>query len=539
MVAIKDRSEPTRSQRAQAPATPPAQTPTAAPAPADAPPKLNALNPYSFTADGWQAPTEARVARYDRAGPAPDPRADAKPAARTFSPLGARIEQLSSAKTPRVDTALILARMRDHPARASVGAGMDGKPLPGVDPLFRPIPPDARRAAEAAVAAFTATSADGKTSMPLREKILSSKALSDEGKQRVMDALVTARASLDARGGDVSYNDVNWKHLAAEVGQVLDVAVLHGMHRSAAGRDKAEDAVVASIFSDLVKFRETLLDHNVHGAVAAATVLKGAYPEERLAGIVQATLEHQIGPPRFMAMMVKMKLDKAGVDPHVAATVRDKIADPLNPAHVELTKAGYAQVRFDPAEQAALRKAGLDAWYTPHPSTPWFQAASAVIDGDSLVNYVTPEGVGKIVAISGPGTFFKDPTVFDSMFSSGASYVDAVSVMSDAAMGPVAQGVERTKAGIDRVRASLDEKLQSGTLTLPRDAFERIASEENVDLGRVEFRRDLELVHVTVPTKADGSIGFWNAPLDYDGAGPPFEFAKLLRRVVADELRAM
>src|SRR3712207_7928403 len=47
-------------------------------------------------------------------------------------------------------------------------------------------------------------------------------------------------------------------------------------------------------------------------------------------------------------------------------------------------------------------------------------AATAVIDADSLVNYVTPDGVGKIVAICGPGTPFRDATVFHSIFSCGA-----------------------------------------------------------------------------------------------------------------------
>ena len=44
---------------------------------------------------------------------------------------------------------------------------------------------------------------------------------------------------------------------------------------------------------------------DVDGAVAAYHVLsrRGDIDDERLAGIVQATKEHQIGPPSFMAMI--------------------------------------------------------------------------------------------------------------------------------------------------------------------------------------------------------------------------------------------
>ncbi len=531
--------------------------PDALPADARAP-KLNALNPYSFTADGYAAPTEARIARYDRAGPAPDPRADtAKPAGKALSPLATRIAAMT-AKPQTFDVAGILGAMRTHRANDAVAQG-----LPGVAALFDANnDPADRKTHLAAVHAFTVTSASGKGAMALDDKIMGSPALTPEAKARVLGALVTAHRSLTTRGGDASFNDVNWKHLAAEVGQVLDVAKMSGLHRSAAGKDKAEDAVVASIFSDLVKYRETLLDHNVHGAIAAATQLKGIYPEARLAGIVQATLEHQIGPPRFMAMITKMKIEGAlkagGLDDAqmkqaaaVIERVRDKIADPMNPAHVEMTPAGYAQVAFSDqqidlgggkslSERDAMSSIGLDAWYTPHPDTPWFEASMAVINGDSLVNYVTPEGVGKIVAISGPDTFFKDPTVFDSMFSSGASYVDAVSVMSDAAMAPVRDGVDRTKSSIDAVRTSLDDQMHTtGALSFPTASFDALAAAEKVDTAQLTVRRDGDRVSVFVPVQQDGSIAFWNAPLDYDAKGAPYEFAKLIRRETADQLRSM
>jgi hypothetical protein len=535
MVGIKQRTtEPARPRKvaSETAQTTQPETPQA---------KLNALNPYSFTVDGYGAPTPERIAKYDRVGPAPDPRADVTRPAGTFSPIAMRIAQMAQDDAPPVDHAALLAAMRDHPAaHGSVGKKADGTPLPSVLSLFPPRSKVAIPEAMKALVDFAAKSADGALVMSLQDKIVSSRALSPEGKSRVLDILVTAHDSLRARGGDASYNLVAWTHLAAEVGQVLDVAELRGLHKSAAGREKAEDAVVASVFSDLVKFRETLLDHNVHGAIAAATLLQGKYPEERLAGIVQATLEHQIGPPRFMAMIAKMKMEGANGGPSpIIDAIRDKLADPLNPEHVELTPAGAARVRFSDEERAMLGKIGLDDWYVPHPSTPWFDASSTVIDADSLVNYVTPEGVGKIVAISGPDTPFKDPTVFDSMFSSGASYVDAVGVMSDVAMAPVAQGVQRTKDAIDQVRTKLDPVLRSGVVVMHRDALERLMDEEKVDRSLLNIVREGTQVRIEVPTTADGGIAFWNEPLDYPAGGPPYEFAKLLRRIVADELRAL
>ena len=535
MVGIKQRTTEPARPRAKAADTQPAPAATTTSPQSEPAPRLNALNPYSFDAHGFTTPSDERIAKYDRVGPAPDPRADTARPAGTFSPLAMRIAQMAKDAPTTIDHAALLAAMRDHPARASVGKSMKGDPLPGVDDLFKARSKTARPEGLKALVDFQAKSADGAVVVSLQDKIVASPVLSPEAKARVLDVLVTAHDSLRARGGDAAYNDVNWKHLAAEVGQVLDVAELRGLHKSAAGREKAEDAVVASVFSDLVKFRETLLDHNVHGAIAAATVLQGKYPEERLAGIVQATLEHQIGPPRFMAMIAKMKLG----DGPVAASIRDKMADPLNPAHVERAPEGYARIAFTDEERALLARLGIAEWYVPHPSTPWFDAASTVIDADSLVNYVTPEGVGKIVAISGPDTPFKDQTVFDSMFSSGASYVDAVGVMSDAAMAPVAQGVARTKAAIDQVRTKLDAVLQGGSVRMHRDAFERVASQENVDASLLNVKRDGAEVLIEVPTKADGGIGFWNEPLDYAGQGAPYQFAKVLRRMVADELRAL
>ena len=267
---------------------------------------------------------------------------------------------------------------------------------------------------------------------------------------------------------------------------------------------------------------------------------------QRIAGICQAIVEHQVGPPRFMANMVRMgighQLRAVGAfDDASAAVVAGlcaKIADPMNPEHVDRSGDGLGCLRLSREDRAVLKLIELPDWYVPHPQTPWFAASSAVIDADSLVNYVTADGVGKIVAICGPDTPFHEPTVFHSIFSCGASFVDAVSVMSDVAMASVAAWLSSTQTLIEKVRFGVARELGRGLLAFPLDGFARLVAEEKVDLGGLKVRRMKGLAVIELGLRS-GELPYWGLPLDYARVGPAIETAKLLRRKVADLLRAV
>ena len=92
-------------------------------------PKLNDFNPYSFDADGWCEPTEARVQAYDRAGTPVDTRAKNDPNAPTASTstahdrrsvLAAHIEVLAGQSRRAVAYETLWDRWAKHPRLAMV-----------------------------------------------------------------------------------------------------------------------------------------------------------------------------------------------------------------------------------------------------------------------------------------------------------------------------------------------------------------------------------------------------------------------------------
>lgn len=557
----------------------PSVTPTASPATAL---PLNALNPYSLDATGFVSASHQRMRRYDRLGPPPDPRADVY---RDIQPRDPSNSQPVSALAQHLST----LQQRDGHSGHNGQNGLNGQSgqndnivgwmqshphltlvpphIQGLASMFAPIPDHASK--RKILDEFQATLVrhiDGIQSTSLYDKIHSDPILSNQQKRRVVDVLAEVRYSFLTRRYDAGYNDVNWKHTCGEIGQVLDIAAKRGV-----AADATEDAVLASIFSDAAKFRENFLTHNVDGAIAAVyTLPRHGIGGSRLIGIAHATAEHQIGPPRFMAAMVRNAAENVirtqfpmldgqnhgqanqnalAIIHRAVQRIQQKIADPLNPQHVVLHPQGWACIGFDQtplgdggflgqlSEQRIVRLIGLDAWYTMHPNTPWFTASTTVVDGDSLINYMTADGVGKIVAISGPNTPFRDEIVFDSIFSCGASYVDASSIMSDAAMSLAQLGVAATRAKLDAVRRHIAEQLQRGSLEFRTPHFAEIVAQERVDMAQLLIRYTTDVVIVEVPPHRENVVPFWNAPLQYDEQNAHFEFAKLIKRAVADALR--
>lgn len=509
--------------------------------------KLNDLNPYSLDANGWCDPTATRADQYERKGPPADPRADvgASLMARgDFSgemsgeehraTVERQLRELKQVEPKPVAVEKMFAMWLAHPRRAEVSN------------LFPSLKGAERRATLRREIGKVRVRSAGGDVVELSTKVEQCKALTPLESKRILDVLVDLRHAWKTRDADAGYDDINWKHACQEVGQILDVAEENNMSAL-----QAEDAVLASLLSDAAKLRNNFLTHHIDGAVAAAYVLPrfidvdGLLGRARIVSICQAILEHQVGPPRFMAQMVRM-----GIEEKLRASssrtdgldgLHKKIADPLNPAHATLHPDGYGVLNVTTRERELLGLVGLSDWYVPHPATPWFFAATAVIDADSLVNYVTPDGVGKIVAICGPGTPFRDATVFHSIFSCGASFVDAVSVMSDTAMSAMREGVAQTRDAIEDVRARVLAEIEEGWLHFAPAELRRVVEEESVDVTRLtSTKRDGEIL-IDVPWEDSGKLPYWNSALDYDAkdanGAAAYEFAKLLRRRVADLLR--
>lgn len=355
-------------------------------------------------------------------------------------------------------------------------------------------------------------------------KLMADERLAPAQKERVLKVLAEVHdsyARLDdqvpAGHADKGYQVVNWKHTRGEIDQVLEATRAAGLRPQ-----EVEDALLASIFSDAVKAPANFITHNVDGAAATAQVMSRhldlTVPGNlaRLEGLVLAAKEHQVGPPRFMAMIVRSMLNRAlgasATDADKAAVTRihDKIADPLNKAHH--TAAGN-EVAFTAEERSLLGRIGVTEWTVPHEPSAHHRISRAVIDGDSLINYASPDGWAKIAAIRGPdrGPFFEDKTVFDSLASARASYDDAFSVLTETSKPLATAGLARTERSLERVRSHVD-----GWLARQPD----------------------------VVRNKDGTVPFWNAPLRYPSAGElspteqkQFAFAARIRDEVVSQLR--
>ncbi len=360
----------------------------------------------------------------------------------------------------------------------------------------------------------------------VHDKLSREPTLGKAQKERIFRVLAEVRDSylriddaIKPDGPNKGYQLINWKHTRAEIDQVLEAAKLAGLSPS-----DTEDAILASIFSDAVKTPQNFIVHNVDGAAASVIVLQRYFDlsndkqAQRLLGIWHAAKEHQIGPPLFMANITKGMLsrklgeERARAEAQTLASIHAKISHPFD--RKNLTDDG-SQLAFSDAERALLALLEVHDWAVPHESSAHYRVSRAVIDGDSLINYASPDGWAKIAALRGPDTqpFFEDATVLDSLHSAKHSYDDAMTVVSAPARPLMEQGLKRTKAAIKRVRDKMQVWLGS------QGPF--------------------------LPLNPDGTIAFWNSALKYPSKGKltqreqtQFKFAKLIREKVVELLRA-
>lgn len=322
---------------------------------------------------------------------------------------------------------------------------------------------------------------DGKP-VSVYDSLMDDPTLSQAQKERILHNLSEVREHFAAyRQGDRMHPDpeVNWIHTQGELGKVMESARANNLTA-----DQMEDALLASMYSDSVKFAfpppegasPNFFTHHLDGALAADEMLsRQGFPRERIDRIVQAIKEHQIAPPEFMGLLyhgqIKRGLDaqlannvitaekhgqmlevldsmtvKKEVAPGVQLSYIDKIAN-VNDAPLVRNADGSYEVMFTPQERELMQLAGVEGWSVPkNPQLDsgfealpkaeqerlisQYKISRALIDGDGIDNYTTLGGASKIVTIRGPETMFQDATVWKSVDSVDQSFKDAYNVMT-------------------------------------------------------------------------------------------------------------
>ncbi len=345
------------------------------------------------------------------------------------------------------------------------------------------------------------------------DSLMKDPSLSDAQKQNVLDNLGMVREHYASyRVGDRMHPDpeVNWIHTQGEMAKVLEVGRAKNLSPT-----ELEDSLLASMYSDSVKFAGPAPDgasanfftHHLDGALAAEQALtKQGYPAERVARIVEAIKAHQIAPPELMGELyygqISRTLDKAIADKGLTAEqgahlkevlagmsekgpdgkTRIKYIADVNNAPRVVNPDGSMEVAFTDEQRQVLSYAGIDKWSTPYDPKfdPNFKQLSAaekaealsrnkiaqtLIDGDGIDNYATSGGASKIVAIRGPGTFFKDGQVWDSLKSVDDSFKDGYSVMSPEARSIADANLKVRQTFTDEqvsvVKSEMDDWLRS------------------------------------------------------------------------------
>ncbi|MBP9090364.1 LysM peptidoglycan-binding domain-containing protein [bacterium] len=405
---------------------------------------------------------------------------------------------------------LLIERGIDGQAlKSKVEVGVDGRPLEFQEKVKEKFVVQNAESKEKSLALVAselkdvrAIDANGKPSSAY-DSLMSDKTLTDRQKQNILDNMSEIREHFASyRVGDRMHPDpeVNWIHTQGEMAKVLEVGRKAGLKP-----DELEDALLASMYSDSVKFafpppkgaEANFFTHHLDGALAAQESLtRKGFPPERVDRIVQAIKEHQIAPPEFMGNLYLNFKIKPGLDDlakkgtitaerHAELTAVLKDMTVVGEDRVSRLKPiakvndwpkvrnadGSWEVALTPDQRELFKLAGIEHWSTPvNPvDTPGFkqlskveqdalvskyQIASTLIDGDGVDNYATLGGASKIVAIRGPGTFFKDGNVWQSIDSIDASFKDTYSVLSP-------KGREVADASLAQRNAMLHDK-QSG-----------------------------------------------------------------------------
>ena len=386
--------------------------------------------------------------------------------------------------------------------------------------------------------------------------------LSISQKYRVLNSLTQVRehfVNQQVNGKIEADQQGNWVHTQGEFGRVIDAATREKLTPA-----QTEDALLASMYSDAVKSKANFFTHHMDGALAADHVLSNqfgaGFERGRLDGIVYSIREHQIGPPEFMSNLYANRIRAAlqfKLSPEQEtslASLQSKMADPLNPS-VEKTTApdGSKILKLSDTEHSLLRLSGAQEWYVPDSTQVHNPVSRAVIVGDSVDNYSTPGGIGKIAGLGGPESdkWFMNRRIDNdsaaaerstNIGSARMSGVDASKLLTPNTSDLASMGQARTEQAIAGTKLNIANWLRT---------------EKGIDPEKQQvpfFNSDLKY-----PQFGEADAEWWNihrTPADkrsveqqnfydahrFDGLSPTevndFLLAKEIRDRVANDLRA-
>lgn len=184
--------------------------------------------------------------------------------------------------------------------------------------------------------------------------------LSEDQKDRVLMVLSDVREhflNFSESPGGLTFDpgqELNWIHTQGEMGRVLDA----GAHNNLSPSD-LEKSLIAAMLSDSDKHRTNFFTHHLDGARAAEVILpRYGFAPGDVRDVVQAVLEHQVGPPKFMSQMYRVRI-VSSIDAE-----RDAELDALRAIDPETLTADEAQ-RFkqlnDEVNQWTSNKAEYEA----------------------------------------------------------------------------------------------------------------------------------------------------------------------------------
>jgi hypothetical protein len=236
------------------------------------------------------------------------------------------------------------------------------------------------------------------------------------------------------------------------------------------------------------------------------------------------------------------------------ASLQKKMADPLNPNNETYTTAdGATALKLSPEEKSLLELTGAKEWYVPRDTNPWNNVSRAVIDGDSIDNYFTPGGIGKITGLGGPESdkWFMTKQIDGSNLaaertsnigSARLSGIDASKIITAQSKPLADQSLAQTEAAIAQAKNTVANWLQTEK---GMDASKQSVPFFNAELNYPNFAdADGEWwnIHRTAADKRTTDQQAFYDQHRFDGLSSPeqsdFLLAKEIRNRVVDQLRA-
>ncbi|MBX3134930.1 hypothetical protein KF707_01755 [Candidatus Obscuribacterales bacterium] len=410
--------------------------------------------------------------------------------------------------------------------------------------------------------------------------------LSENQKERVLMVLSDVREhflNFSESPGGLTVDpgqELNWIHTQGEMGRVLDA----GVHNNLTPAD-LEKSLIAAMLSDSDKHRSNFFTHHLDGARAAEVILpRYGFAPGDVQDVVQAVVEHQVGPPKFMSQMYQIRIVSSidaerdaelkalrSIDPETRTAHEAQRFKQLNDEVNQWTsnKAEYEALRLErnrstaDEERMAFLKTEID--YGAHLTPDERKALDSLTQkiGNPLGSRLeeTADGRGKQLALREDEKNLLRRTGNESWFvpsqDSAVSTISQTLIAGDTidnyfTPGGFSKIVGLRGPGSNFYDQTVSESLTSA-VTSGDDALKLLTPENQLlAIGAASNNaqavdRVMKLVETKI--RMDKGIGpdeplaipFWNKPLEYPAPGAETDdsrYAKTIRSYVVEALRA-